>query len=76
MPIHLDFHDMLSSMTEQYCTGEDEDAAKTEQPEGYPNKTCRKALSVFYATCQEQGFDYSKPRPRNESFSFSILNFA
>jgi hypothetical protein len=55
---------MLDSMTEQYCTGDSEETSKTESAEGYPNKTCRKALQVFYATCKEKGWDYSKPMPK------------
>ncbi|MEM2971505.1 MAG: hypothetical protein QW270_03685 [Candidatus Bathyarchaeia archaeon] len=53
-------------MTEQYCTGESEETAKTETAEGYPGKTCRKALSVFYATCKEKGWDYTKPMPKEK----------
>lgn len=66
MPIHKDFHSMLDSMTGQYCTGEDEDTTKTESAEGYPGKTCRKALGVFYATCKEKGLDYTKPMPKEK----------
>jgi hypothetical protein len=55
---------MLDSMTEQYCTGDSEETSKMESAEGYPKKTCRKALEVFYATCKEKGWDYSKPMPR------------
>ena len=54
---------MLDSMTEQYCTGDSEETSKTESVEGYPNKTCSKALQVFYATCNEKGWDYTKPMP-------------
>jgi len=57
---------MLDSMTEQYCTGDSEETSKTESAEGYPNKTCRKALQVFYATCKERGWDYTKPMPVRE----------
>lgn len=49
---------MLDNMTEQYCEVRD----KTVQ--GYPRKTCQKALSVFYATCKKNGWDYTKPRPK------------
>jgi hypothetical protein len=66
MPIHKDFHAMLDSMTGQYCTGDGEETSKTEDAEGYPGKTCRKALSVFYATCKEKGLDYTKPMPVKE----------
>jgi hypothetical protein len=55
---------MLDNMTEQYCTGDSEEMSRTETVEGYPNKTCRKALQVFYATCKERGWDYSKPMPK------------
>ena len=47
---------MLDSMTGQYCDGETDDAKKDQDVEGYPNKTCKKALSVFYASqleCKE-----------------------
>ncbi|MEM1590001.1 MAG: hypothetical protein QW175_06255, partial [Candidatus Bathyarchaeia archaeon] len=68
---------MLDAMTEQYCTGDSEDTQRTETVEGYPNKTCRKALSVFYATCNERGWDYSKPMPVKERytgvFPFQVL---
>ena len=57
---------MLDRMTEQYCTGDSEETSKTETVEGYPNKTCRKALQVFYATCNERGWDYSKPMPKEK----------
>jgi hypothetical protein len=57
---------MLDSMTEQYCTGNSEETSRTESAEGYPNKTCRKALSVFYATCKEKGWDYTKPMPKEK----------
>lgn len=53
MPIHKSFHAMLDGMTEQYCDGTTEDRTKDQTAEGYPHKTCRKALSVFYATCNE-----------------------
>jgi len=66
LPIHKDFHSMLDSMTEQYCTGDSEETSRTESAEGYPNKTCRKALSVFYATCNEKGWDYTKPMPKEK----------
>jgi len=58
---------MLDGMTGQYCTGESEETSKTETAEGYPGKTCRKALSVFYATCKEKGLDYSKPMPKEKA---------
>ena len=57
---------MLDGMTGQYCTGEDEETTKTETAEGYPGKTCRKALGVFYATCKEKGLDYTKPLPKEK----------
>jgi hypothetical protein len=57
---------MLDSMTEQYCTGDSEETSRTESAEGYPNKTCRKALSVFYATCNGKGWDYTKPMPKEK----------
>ena len=66
MPVHKDFHGMLDGMTEQYCTGEDEETTKTETAEEYPGKTCRKALSVFYATCQKKSLDYTKPMPKEK----------
>lgn len=66
MPIHKDFHSMLDGMTGQYCTGESEETSKTETAEGYPGKTCRKALSVFYATCKERGLDYSQSMPKEK----------
>jgi len=57
---------MLDGMTEQYCTGDSEETQKTETAEGYPGKTCRKALGVFYATCKEKGLDYTKPMPKEK----------
>ena len=66
MPVHKDFHGMLNGMTEQYCTGDSEETRKTETAEGYPGKTCRKALGVFYATCKEKGLDYSQPMPKEK----------
>jgi len=68
---------MLDGMTEQYCTGDSEETSRTESAEGYPNKTCRKALQVFYATCKEKGLDYTKPMPVHEHvtaiFPFNVL---
>jgi len=53
---------------------------KTKTAEGYPGKTCRKALGVFYATCQKKGLDYAKPMPKEKVrehvsaiFPFQIL---
>jgi len=57
---------MLDSMTGQYCDGETDDTKKDQEVEGYPNKTCKKALSVFYATCKEKGLDYTKPMPNEK----------
>ena len=57
---------MLDSMTGQYCDGETDDTKKDQDVEGYPNKTCKKALSVFYATCKEKGLDYTKPMPKEK----------
>jgi hypothetical protein len=57
---------MLDSMTRQYCDGETDDAKKDQDVEGYPSKTCKKALSVFYATCKEKGLDYTKPMPKEK----------
>ena len=75
MPIHKDFHSMLDSMTKQYCTGESEETEKTESAEGYPHKTCRKALSVFYTTCNEKDLDYTKPMPKVKECISAILPF-
>ena len=74
LPIHKDFHSMLDGMTEQYCTGDSEETSRTESAEGYPNKTCRKALQVFYAACKEKGLDYTKPMPVHEHVT-AILPF-
>jgi len=71
MPIHPDFHSMLRSMTDQYCDGKTDNTKKTETAEGYQGKTCRRALEVFYATCKEQGLDYTKPRPKSKQEKFS-----
>jgi len=57
---------MLDSMTGQYCDGETDDTKKDQDVEGYPNKTCKKVLSVFYATCNEKGLDYTKPMPKEK----------
>jgi len=57
---------MLDSMTGQYCDGETDDAKKDQDVEGYSNKTCKKALSVFYATCKEKGLDYTEPMPKEK----------
>jgi len=57
---------MLDSMTGQYCDGETDDTKKDQDVEGYANKTCKKALSVFYATCKEKGLDYTKPMPKEK----------
>jgi len=57
---------MLDSMTGQYCDGETDDTKKDQDVEGYANKTCKKALSVFYATCNEKGLDYTKPMPKEK----------
>jgi len=64
MPIHQDYHGMLDGMTDQYCDGKTEDTTTGQTAEGYSGKTCQKALSVFYATCKEKGWDYTKPRPK------------
>jgi len=65
---------MLNGMTGQYCTGDSEETQKTETAEGYPGKTCRKALGVFYATCKEKGLDYTKPMPKKaEEGKFTFL---
>lgn len=66
MPVHKDFHSMLDSMTGQYCDGETDDTKKDQDVEGYSNKTCKKALSVFYATCKEKGLDYTEPMPKEK----------
>ena len=66
---------MLDSMTKQYCTGESEETEKTESAEGYPHKTCPKALSVFYATCHEKDLDYTKPMPKVKEHIHAILPF-
>jgi hypothetical protein len=57
---------MLDSMTGQYCDGETDDTKKDQDVEGYANKTCKKALSVFYATCKDKGLDYTKPTPKEK----------
>jgi len=57
---------MLDSMTGQYCDGETDDARKDRDVEGYSNKSCKKALSVFYATCKDKGLDYTKPMPKEK----------
>ena len=57
---------MLDSMTSSYCDGSSEETSKTETAEGYPEKTCRKALGVFYATCKEKGLDYTQPMPKEK----------
>jgi hypothetical protein len=57
---------MLDSMTGQYCDGDTDDTKKDQDVEGYPNKTCKKALSVFYSTCNEKGLDYTKPMPKEK----------
>ncbi len=65
---------MLDSMTGQYCDGETDDTKKDQDVEGYANKTCKKALSVFYATCKEKGLDYTKPMPKKaEEGKFTFL---
>jgi len=65
---------MLDSMTGQYCDGETDDTKKDQEVEGYANKTCKKALSVFYATCKEKGLDYTKPMPKKaEEGKFTFL---
>jgi len=49
---------------------------KTETAEGYPSKTCRKALGVFYA-CQKKGLDYTKPMPKEKMRAcFGYLSFS
>ena len=70
MPIHSDYHGLLDSLTEQYCDGETEETIPNQTAEGYPRKTCQKALSVFYALCNDRGWDYTKPMPAKESFSW------
>jgi len=65
---------MLDSMTGQYCDGDTDDTKKDQDVEGYPNKTCKKALSVFYATCKEKGLDYTQPMPKKvEEGKFTFL---
>jgi hypothetical protein len=57
---------MLDSMTGQYCDGETDDTKKDQDVEGYANKTCKKALSIFYASCKDKGLDYTQPMPKEK----------
>jgi len=72
MPVHSDYHEMLSNMVGEYCDSSTKDRTKDDKDvEGFPGKTCSKARSVFYATCNEQGWEPDKPRSAHLPFSLT-----